>query len=361
MERAAGRPIHELFDLVGGVSTGGIIALGISRGVPLEALERMYHEIGRKVFGTQSAVRQLLKGAAADNAAIHDLLVEYLGDLPMIDAPGQLVRCFVVTTQQTERLEVRLIRTYKHPSKGRDQSEEWSQWEAGMATSSAPTVFPPFVRRKPVPRTDDAEEGAEEEEPSTRATPSSASPLASGKNGAKDGERQVFVDGALSGYNNPSSLLLNEGLDLAEPGQQIDVLLSLGCGEVAAAGAGDVGANGDKGLVFWLGQVVNLAFDVELQEAHVASLIARFSPQTMHVRLNPPTGGVSLTEHRPDVLARMEDDVRLQRLREKLERNRSILEMHYDAVREVASIIVKAVKEAESDGTYTGRAAQDGK
>ena len=51
----------------------------------------------------------------------------------------------------------------------------------------------------------------------------------------------------------------------------------------------------------------------------------------------------------------------IQRLREKLERNRSILEMHYDAVREVATIIVRAVKEAESDGTYTGRAAQDGK
>lgn len=51
----------------------------------------------------------------------------------------------------------------------------------------------------------------------------------------------------------------------------------------------------------------------------------------------------------------------IQRLREKLERNRSILEMHYDAVREVAGIIVKAIKEAESDGTYTGRAAQDGK
>ncbi|WP_441238161.1 flagellar biosynthesis protein FlgN [Bradyrhizobium sp. 930_D9_N1_4] len=51
----------------------------------------------------------------------------------------------------------------------------------------------------------------------------------------------------------------------------------------------------------------------------------------------------------------------IQRLREKLERNRSILEMHYDAVREVATIIVKAIKDAESDGTYTGRAAQDGK
>ena len=51
----------------------------------------------------------------------------------------------------------------------------------------------------------------------------------------------------------------------------------------------------------------------------------------------------------------------IQRLREKLERNRSLLEMHYDAVREVASIIVRAIKEAESDGTYTGRAVQDRK
>lgn len=51
----------------------------------------------------------------------------------------------------------------------------------------------------------------------------------------------------------------------------------------------------------------------------------------------------------------------IQRLREKLERNRSILEMHYDAVREVATIIVKAITDAESDGTYTGRATQDGK
>jgi hypothetical protein len=122
-------------------------------------------------------------------------------------------------------------------------------------------------------------------------------------------DRQVFIDGALSGYNNPSSLVLNEGLDLAEQGQQIDVLLSLGCGEVAGA-AGAESENGDRGLVFWLGQVVNLAFDVELQEAHVASLIQRFSPQTMHVRLNPPTGGVSLTEHRPEILHRMEQDTR---------------------------------------------------
>ena len=54
-------------------------------------------------------------------------------------------------------------------------------------------------------------------------------------------------------------------------------------------GGGSPQNGGGTGLVYWLGQVVNLAFDVQLQEAHVASLIQRFSPQTMHVRLNPPT------------------------------------------------------------------------
>jgi hypothetical protein len=50
----------------------------------------------------------------------------------------------------------------------------------------------------------------------------------------------------------------------------------------------------------------------------------------------------------------------VQRLRQKLERNRKILEMHYDAVREVATIIVRAIREAESDGTYA-RIARDSK
>jgi hypothetical protein len=51
----------------------------------------------------------------------------------------------------------------------------------------------------------------------------------------------------------------------------------------------------------------------------------------------------------------------IQILRRKLERNRTILEMHYDAVREVAAIIVRAMREAESDGTYSATAPQAGK
>jgi hypothetical protein len=51
----------------------------------------------------------------------------------------------------------------------------------------------------------------------------------------------------------------------------------------------------------------------------------------------------------------------IMKLRQKLERNRAILEMHYDAVREVATIIVRAIKEAESDGTYSASTSQESK
>jgi hypothetical protein len=51
----------------------------------------------------------------------------------------------------------------------------------------------------------------------------------------------------------------------------------------------------------------------------------------------------------------------IQKLRQKLEQNRAILEMHYDAVREVATIIARAIRETESDGTYSASKAWESK
>jgi hypothetical protein len=59
------------------------------------------------------------------------------------------------------------------------------------------------------------------------------------------------------------------------------------------------------------------------------------------------------------VEAQVTDEIQV--LRQKLERNRAILEMHYEAVREVAAIIVGAIRDSESDGTYGSSASQDNK
>lgn len=44
---------------------------------------------------------------------------------------------------------------------------------------------------------------------------------------------------------------------------------------------------------------------------------------------------------------------RLAALREKLAVNQAVLKMHLDAVREVSTIVADAIREAESDGTYS--------
>lgn len=44
---------------------------------------------------------------------------------------------------------------------------------------------------------------------------------------------------------------------------------------------------------------------------------------------------------------------RLARLRAKLEVNRTVLETHLVAVREVATVLADAIRDAESDGTYS--------
>ena len=43
---------------------------------------------------------------------------------------------------------------------------------------------------------------------------------------------------------------------------------------------------------------------------------------------------------------------RLDRLRGKLDQNRSALLLHLDAAREIAALVSRAIEEAESDGTY---------
>lgn len=44
---------------------------------------------------------------------------------------------------------------------------------------------------------------------------------------------------------------------------------------------------------------------------------------------------------------------RLEELRSKLDRNHSTLEMHLKAVQEVSDIVSKAIRSADSDGTYS--------
>lgn len=138
----------------------------------------------------------------------------------------------------------------------------------------------------------------------------------------------------------------------------LPVLLPIAAGEAAVDGGDAVRSDDVRGLLAAIGRLESI---VEEETAALATgkkidfddFSARKSRRMLEF--------VRLMRAQMHLGGEIEVTQQIQRLREKLERNRSILEMHYDAVREVAGIIVKAIQEAESDGTYTGRAAQDGK
>ena len=50
----------------------------------------------------------------------------------------------------------------------------------------------------------------------------------------------------------------------------------------------------------------------------------------------------------------------LARLRASLVRNQTALQIHLDAVREVAAIIARSIQEVESDGTYSQAGRRQG-
>jgi hypothetical protein len=51
---------------------------------------------------------------------------------------------------------------------------------------------------------------------------------------------------------------------------------------------------------------------------------------------------------------------RLAELRAKLDVNRALLKTHMEAVREVASVVAEAIRDSDSDGTYSSSIRPDG-
>lgn len=145
LERRAARPAAELFDLLAGTSTGGIIALALTApaagGGPrwrAEELVGLYREEGPRIFSRSLVKRVTSADGLLDeryaNAHLREALRRYLGDATV----GQAVTRVLVTAYD---LEHRLPRFFKS---WRDDGAV-PMALAAEATSAAPTYFEPVV------------------------------------------------------------------------------------------------------------------------------------------------------------------------------------------------------------------------
>uniref|UniRef100_A0AAR2IQI5 phospholipase A2 n=1 Tax=Pygocentrus nattereri TaxID=42514 RepID=A0AAR2IQI5_PYGNA len=150
LEKAADRPIRELFDWVAGTSTGGILALAIVHGKSMEYLRCLYFRMKEQVF----------KGSRPyESAPLEDFLKKEFGEnTKMTDVKHPRV---MVTSVLADRHpgELHIFRNYDPPALSRDPPyassatfkpltipQEQVVWRAARSSGAAPTYFRPMGR-----------------------------------------------------------------------------------------------------------------------------------------------------------------------------------------------------------------------
>ncbi|KAF9476075.1 FabD/lysophospholipase-like protein [Pholiota conissans] len=178
----------DYFDLIGGTSTGGIIALMLGRlRMDVNSAIDHYDNLAKKVFSSKKIWGDGKFKATELEEAIKSLVRSITGDSesPLLDGEkGEICRTFVCAKNANNMdIPVR-FRTY--PS--REMHINCTIWEAVRATSAAPTFFKCILI----------------------------------------GRDQPYVDGGL-GYNNPCQMVLDEA-QLLFSNRQIGCLVSIGTG-----------------------------------------------------------------------------------------------------------------------------------
>ncbi|XP_064011335.1 85/88 kDa calcium-independent phospholipase A2 isoform X2 [Pogoniulus pusillus] len=150
IEKAAGRPIREIFDWIAGTSTGGILALAIVHGKPMDYMRCLYFRMKDMVFrGSRpyesEPLDEFLKKEFGENTKMTDVRkpkVMVTGTLcDRQPAELHLFRNYPVPETKTST-EYKTSATFKpltHP-------EDQLVWRAARCSGAAPTYFRPIGR-----------------------------------------------------------------------------------------------------------------------------------------------------------------------------------------------------------------------
>jgi patatin-like phospholipase/acyl hydrolase len=149
IEQRTGRPIHQLFDLIAGTSTGGVLALGAvvpdpdnpgqarypsSKGVELYGKEghRIFdHSIWQKLHSLWNIADEKYP-----SAGVEGVLQETFGGAYLHEALTDVL----ITSYEIER---RIPWFFRSSRAKADPAYDFKMWQVARATSAAPTYFEP--------------------------------------------------------------------------------------------------------------------------------------------------------------------------------------------------------------------------
>ncbi|XP_043084724.1 calcium-independent phospholipase A2-gamma [Puntigrus tetrazona] len=284
LQELSGKPVHQLFDYICGVSTGAILGflLGVFQ-MPLKDCEDLYKKLSSDVFKQNpivGTVKMSWSHAFYDSQTWETLLKEKIGSELMIetrrdpDCPKVAAVSTVVSLSPPVRAFV--FRNYRLPLGERSHyhgSCRHRLWEALRASSAAPGYFQEFSL---------------------------------GQHLHQDGGMLV---------NNPTALAIHES-QCVWPDVPLQCVVSLGTGRFRTPGKSRVSSTSLKTK---LSHVISSATDTE--EVH--ALLDALLPPDTYFRFNPfMSEDVSLDESRPEKLEQMQADglQYLDRNQQKLQR-----------------------------------------
>ncbi|MBE9207461.1 patatin-like phospholipase family protein [Nostoc sp. LEGE 06077] len=157
IEKRTGKPICQLFNLIAGTSTGGILSAALTKPHPsnqnqpqfkAEDLIDIYRQEGKRIFA-ESALAKSIKfddilKAKYSSKGRDEVLTEYLQDTLIKKA---LTDLFITSYDIELRMPVFFVNNVKDQKLGenfRKICDGYTMKEAGMATSAAPTYFKPY-------------------------------------------------------------------------------------------------------------------------------------------------------------------------------------------------------------------------
>ena len=250
IEKRTQKPIHSLFDLIAGTSTGGLISLGLTKPEPgsdpnsenpkaqytAEDLINMYVEYGGVIFYEAwyeqmlGPLEDLLNRPKFSSEGREEVVMKYFGDAPLDNC---LKEVFVTSYDIEQRIPIfftsKVEKQWISSRKFRTLCQGFTLKDAAMATSAAPTYFEPYHV-----------------------------PTSHNTNGY-----YTLVDGGMVA-NNPANLAMIEAeMSARKKGQTLsnsDILLvSLGTGSLTTAYQYHEAKN--WGLVQWARPLMNILFD----------------------------------------------------------------------------------------------------
>jgi patatin-like phospholipase/acyl hydrolase len=241
IEEEVGKSVADMFDLIVGTSTGGILATGLAvpkaGGKPKFSAKDMlelYTERGREIF-EHSFWRGITSFGGAteelyDHKPLEKVLKEYLGDATLTDCLVPIV----VTSYDIERREPYFFKTTR--AQGKKDRNHYLR-DAARATSAAPTYFEPVVI----------------------------------KSLARNPTRRVLVDGGVF-VNNPAMCAYVEAHSLGAKPDEL-LMVSFGTG-VATRKIPYEDAKG-WGALGWVRPIINVMMDGEADAAdyHLRQLL----------------------------------------------------------------------------------------